>query len=65
MFFVWSWWYVVIAVLVAAIVALSVVLVKMDKRDAEIIKEFQEANGIEEEVKEEPQPKVVKVKDKE
>ena len=49
MFFVWSWWYLVALVLVAAIVAAVVVLFKMDKKDIVLIKEFQEANTVSEE----------------
>ena len=52
MFFVWSWWYLVALVLVAAIVASVVVLFKMDKKDIVLIKEFQEANTVSEEKEE-------------
>ncbi len=52
MFFVWSWWYLVAFVLVAAIVASVVVLFKMDKKDIVLIKEFQEANTVSEEKEE-------------
>lgn len=37
---VYSHWYIVMALLIAAIVALIVVFVKMDKKDRVIIKEF-------------------------
>ncbi len=55
MFFVWSWWYLVIAVLLAGIVALSIVLVKMNKKDVQLIEEFQQANAVEEVEEVEPE----------
>lgn len=48
MFFVWSWWYLVIALLIAGIVAMAVVLVKMNKKDIQIIEDFQKENAVEE-----------------
>ena len=48
MFFVWSWWYLVIALLIAGIVAMAIVLVKMNKKDIQIIEEFQQENAAEE-----------------
>lgn len=50
MFFVWSWWFLVVAVLLIGIVALSIVLVKMNKKDVALIEEFQQANAVVEEV---------------
>lgn len=44
MFFVYSSWYIVLAVLAVAIVALIVAFVMMDKKDRRIIKEFVEKN---------------------
>lgn len=44
MFFVYSSWYIVLAVLAVAIVALIVAFVMMDKKDRQIIKEFVEKN---------------------
>lgn len=44
MFFVYSSWYIVLAVLAVAIVGLIVTFVMMDKKDRQIIKEFVEAN---------------------
>ena len=44
MFFVYSSWYIVLAVLAVAIVALIVTFVMMDKKDRQIIKEFVEKN---------------------
>ena len=44
MFFVWSWWYLVIAIAVAGIVALAVVLVKMNRKDIALIEAFQNEN---------------------
>ena len=48
MFFVWSWWYLVIALLISGIVAMAVVLVKMNKKDIQIIEDFQKENAVEE-----------------
>ena len=48
MFFTWSWWYLVIVLLVGAIVGLTVALIKMDKKDVELIKQFQDENTVEE-----------------
>lgn len=47
MFFVWSWWYLVIAIAVAGIVALAVVLVKMNRKDIALIEAFQNENAVE------------------
>ena len=44
MFFVYSSWYIVLAVLAVAIVGLIVTFVMMDKKDRQFIKEFVEAN---------------------
>ncbi len=44
MFFVYSSWYIVLAVLAVAIVGLIVTFVMMDKKDRQIIKEFVEKN---------------------
>lgn len=44
MFFVYSSWYIVLAVLAVAIVALIVTFVMMDKKDRQIINEFVEKN---------------------
>ena len=55
MFFVWSWWYLVIAIAVAGIVALAVVLVKMNRKDIALIEAFQNENAVEDvEAKSEP-----------
>lgn len=55
MFFVWSWWYLVIAIAVAGIVALAVVLVKMNRKDIALIEAFQNENAVENvEAKSEP-----------
>ena len=53
--FVYSNWYIVMALLVVAIIALVVVFIKMDKKDRVIIKEFVDSmqNGAAE-TKEEP-----------
>ena len=40
MAFVFSWWYIVMAVLVVGIVACMVVFFRMDKKDTLLIKEF-------------------------
>lgn len=48
MFFTWSWWYLVIVLLVGAIVGLTIALIKMDKKDVELIKQFQDENTVEE-----------------
>ena len=47
MFFVWSWWFLVVALFVAGIVACAVLLVKMNKKDVQLIEEFQQANAAE------------------
>ena len=44
MFFVYSSWYIVLAVLAVAIVALIVPFIMMDNIDRQIIKEFVEKN---------------------
>lgn len=43
MYFVWSSWYIVLAVLLVAIAALVTLIVLMDKKDKAIIEAF--ANG--------------------
>ena len=48
MFFVYSNWYIVLAILIIAIIALAVVFFKMDKKDRALIEEFI-ANNSEEE----------------
>ncbi len=53
MYFVWSWWYLVLLFLVAGIVAMSVVFFKMDKKDRVLMKEFVEASSEKEEQKQE------------
>ena len=60
MFFVWSWWYLVIVVLLAGIVALSIVLVKMNQKDVALLEEFQQANAVEEVEEVEPEKPVKK-----
>ncbi len=55
MFFVWSWWYLVIAIAVAGIVALAVVLVKMNRKDIALIEAFQNENAVED-VEEKSEP---------
>lgn len=47
MFFVWSWWFLVVALFIAGIVASAVLLVKMNKKDVQLIEEFQQANAAE------------------
>lgn len=47
MFFVWSWWFLVVALFVAGIVTCAVLLVKMNKKDVQLIEEFQQANAAE------------------
>lgn len=59
MFFTWSWWYLVVALLIGAIVGLTVVLIKMDKKDVELIKQFQDENTVEE-VEETAKPSTTK-----
>ena len=44
MAFVYSNWYIVMAVLLVAIIALFVVLILMDKKDKKIIKTFVESS---------------------
>lgn len=53
MTFVFSFWYIVLALLVAGIVACVVLFVKMDKKDQVLINDFLKSNAVEE-VKEEP-----------
>lgn len=60
MFFVWSWWYIVIAVCLAGIVALAVVVMKMNKKDVELIDAFQKENEVEQPVEEQPKVKSTK-----
>lgn len=60
MFFVWSWWYIVIAVCLAGIVALAVVVMKMNKKDVELIDAFQKENEVEQPVEEQPKGKSTK-----
>ena len=45
MYFVWSSWYIVIAVLLVAIAALITLIVLMDKQDKVIIEEFANSNS--------------------
>lgn len=59
MFFTWSWWYLVVVLLIGAIVGLAVVLIKMDKKDVELIKQFQDENTVEE-VEETSEPSTTK-----
>lgn len=59
MFFVWSWWYLVIAIAVAGIVALAVVLVKMNRKDIALIEAFQNENAAED-VEEKSEPASIK-----
>ena len=59
MFFVWSWWYLVIAIAVAGIVALAVVLVKMNRKDIALIEAFQNGNAGED-VEEKSEPASIK-----
>lgn len=47
MFFVWSWWFLAVILFVACIVACAVLLVKMNKKDVQLIEEFQQANAAE------------------
>ena len=44
MYFVWSSWYIVLAVLLVAIAALVTLIVLMDKKDKAIIEEFANNN---------------------
>ncbi len=53
MYFVWSWWYLVLLFLVAGIVAMSIVFFKMDKKDRILMKEFVEASSEKKEQKQE------------
>lgn len=59
MAFVWSYWYIVMIVLVAAIVASVIIFIKMDRKDKVLIDEFVKASQAEQEsVTEKPEEAV-------
>ena len=64
MAFVYSNWYIVIAVLVVAIIALFVLLVLMDKKDKQIINQFVSDSNAKQQAKEEELPQAKKTKTK-
>ena len=54
MYFVYTSWYIVLALLVVAIAALITLIVMMDKKDKVIIEEFAKSNEAPEPAKAEP-----------
>ena len=51
MYFVWSSWYIILAVLLVAIAALVTLIVLMDKKDKAIIEEFAKSSAVAEPAK--------------